>query len=325
MAGGGQVVIDVARVGLCGTDVEFFTGDMAYLHQGHSAYPIRIGHEWSGTVAAAGEGVDDAWVGRRVTGDTMLGCGRCERCLGGHQHLCADRFEIGIRGGWPGALGEQLVVPATSLHALPHSVDDEAAAMVEPGGNALRAADAAGAPAAAPARAGLPERVLVWGAGTIGLLAGLFARARGHAEVHVVGRSPTSIALASDLGFAASTIGDMPVAAFDAVIDATDDASVPARALDLVEPGGRVVYVGLAGGPSLVDTRTLALKDVTAVGILSGSPGLAATIDEYASGRVDPRPLVAATVGLAEVSAVLGGWRPPEAGRGPKILVDPRR
>jgi hypothetical protein len=67
----------------------------------------------------------------------------------------------------------------------------------------------------------------------------------------------------------------------------------------------------------------LALKDVTAVGVLSGSPGLDATIAAYASGAVDPRALVAATVGLEQVSAVLAGERPEAAGPGPKIHVDP--
>src|SRR4029077_15421179 len=71
------VVVDVHRVGVCGTDVEFFTGEMAYLQQGHAHYPLRLGHEWAGVVSALGEGVDPAWLGRRVTGDTMLGCGRC--------------------------------------------------------------------------------------------------------------------------------------------------------------------------------------------------------------------------------------------------------
>ena len=69
----------------------------------------------------------------------------------------------------------------------------------------------------------------------------------------------------------------------------------------------------------------MALKDVTAVGVLSGSDGLAGTIDAYAAGLVDPRPLVAATVGLDQVGAVLAGWRPEEAGAGPKVIVDPRR
>ena len=58
----GEVVVEVERVGVCGTDVEFFTGEMAYLHQGHASYPMRLGHEWAGTVSAVGAGVDPGWV-----------------------------------------------------------------------------------------------------------------------------------------------------------------------------------------------------------------------------------------------------------------------
>jgi threonine dehydrogenase-like Zn-dependent dehydrogenase len=95
----GLAVVDVERAGVCGTDVEFFTGEMAYLHQGHAEYPMRPGHEWCGTVSAVGDGVDPAWLGCRVTGDTMLGCGQCRRCRSGLHHVCADRAEIGILGG----------------------------------------------------------------------------------------------------------------------------------------------------------------------------------------------------------------------------------
>jgi threonine dehydrogenase-like Zn-dependent dehydrogenase len=92
----------------------------------------------------------------------------------------------------------------------------------------------------------------------------------------------------------------------------------------LVEPGRRVVFVGLAETPSQVDTRDIALKDVTVVRVLGASAGLAGTIASYATGAVDPRPLVAATVGLHQVHDALAGWRPDDAGPGPKLLVDPR-
>ncbi len=121
--GVGEVVVRVERAGVCGTDVELFTGEMPYLHQGHSCYPLRPGHEWAGTVSAVGESVEPAWLGRRVMGDTMLGCGVCRRCRRGVQHACEDRQEVGIRGGRHGALAEALAVPARSLHALPDDMD----------------------------------------------------------------------------------------------------------------------------------------------------------------------------------------------------------
>jgi threonine dehydrogenase-like Zn-dependent dehydrogenase len=302
---------------VCGTDAEFFSGEMAYLHSGAASYPIRIGHEWCGVVSAAGAGVDPAWLGRRVTGDTMLGCGHCFRCASGRQHLCADRYEIGVRNGWPGALAARLPVPVRALYPLPDAVDPTLGALVEPGGNALRAVRAADLSGG--------ERLLVLGPGAIGLLVAQIAAARG-VEVHLLGRSATSLEFARSVGFAhAWHAGTLPDLRFDAVVDASNAPALPALALDLVEPGRRVVYIGLAGEPSLVDTRAIALKDVTVVGILSASGGLAGTIDLYASGAVDPRPLVAATVGLDEAAAVLAGERRPEWGHAPKIHIDPHR
>lgn len=314
VAGPGEAVVDVARVGLCGTDVELYAGELQYLRDGRSRFPVRPGHEWSGRVAAVGAGVDPGWVGRRVTGDTMLGCRACRRCRGGRQHLCGDRQEVGILGR-PGALAAQLAVPARSLHALPDTVDDALGALVEPGGNALRAARAA--------RLAPGDRVLVTGPGTIGLLAAMFARRAG-AEVHLLGRDPATLEFAASLGFDRCwTAESLPSVPYEAVIDASNADSLPARAVEWVEPGGTVVYIGLAGTPSLLDTRALALKDATAVGILSASPGLAATIDAYADGSVDPRPLIAATIGLDAVAATLSGTRPADAGPGPKVHVTP--
>lgn len=313
VAAPGEVVVDVKRAGICGTDIELFTGEMAYYETRHTSFPVRIGHEWMGVVAQIGDGVDASWLGVRVTGDTMLGCGRCRRCLQGLQHVCEFRGELGIRDGRPGALAEKLAVPVTSLHRLPDSVDDAMGAMVEPGGNAYRSVEAAGL------RPG--DRCLVLGPGTIGLLCGLFAKAAG-AEVHLLGRSERSLAFARTLGFenvwTEDTLPDLP---WDAVIEASNAKHLPAKAVDLVEPGKRVVYVGLAGTPSLVDTREIALKDVTAVGILSASPGLAGTIRSYASGAVDPRPLIAATLTLEDLPAILAGERPPGSAAGPKFHV----
>ena len=311
----GEVVVDVERVGVCGTDVELFDGELSYLQTGHSSYPLRPGHEWCGRVTALGDGVDAGWLGRRVMGDTMLGDRTCRRCRRGDQHVCDQRQEVGIRGGRPGALAEQLAVPAWSLHELPDSVDATLGALVEPGGNAWRAARATGV--------GAGDRSLVVGPGTIGLLTAMFLRATG-AEVHLLGVTEPSLAFARDLGFAdAWTRETLPDLAFDAVVDASPDAGSPALALDLVEPAGRVVLIGIAGAPSTIDTRTLLLKDVTAVGILSASPGLGPTIAAYAGGDVDPRPLVAACVGLDQVAGILAGGRPEGAGAGPKIHVEP--
>jgi threonine dehydrogenase-like Zn-dependent dehydrogenase len=311
-AGAGQVVVDVRRAGICGTDVELFTGQLAYFAQGKTAFPLRPGHEWCGVVSALGAGVDPGWLGVRVTGDTMLGCGRCVRCRAGRGHVCADRREVGIMG-WPGALAEKVLVPASSLHRLPDGIDDRAGALVEPGGNAWRAASAAHA---APGK-----RILVCGPGTIGLLTVAFARAAG-AEVHVMALDRGREKLALSFGAAAYwTAAEPPPMTYDAVIDCTDDHQMPAAALALAEPAGRLVCIGISGVPSLIDSRDLVLSDMTAVGILGASAGLAPAIEHYADGRVDPSAIAAVTVGLDLAAEALAGQV--SAGTGTKIHIDP--
>ena len=168
------------------------------------------------------------------------------------------------------------------------------------------------------------ERVLILGPGTIGLLVAMFALAHG-AQVHVLGLDRRSLDFAAELGVhGAWTAAELPRLPLDAVIDASNSPGLPALALDLVEPGKRVVYVGVAGRPSVIDTRSLVLKDVTAVGILGASAGLAETIEQYAAGSVDPRPLVAATVGLARWATCWPAGARPAPGRDPRFTSIPR-
>ncbi|RIX30464.1 zinc-dependent alcohol dehydrogenase [Amnibacterium setariae] len=320
VAGPGELLVEVERAGICGTDVELWSGEMAYIQQGVTRFPLRLGHEWVGRVLAAGSSEDGDWAGRRVTGDTMIGCGRCAACTAGRHHVCPDREEVGIRGDRPGALAERLVLPTRVAHRIPEHVGLTAAALVEPGGNALRAVHGAAV--------GPGSRLLVLGSGTIGLLVALFALAGG-AEVHVAGVDATTLALARDLGAHAThrveELAAGPQDRFDAVVDATNDAGAPALALRLVRPAGRVVLIGLSSAPSPIDTRDAVLQDVTLVGVLSASPALEATIAAYASGAVVPDAVVGELIALEEVPLRFSGRRGPGAGRGPKIHIDPRR
>ncbi len=314
----GELLVSVERVGICGTDVELYTGEMAYFGQGVTSFPLRLGHEWAGRVVAAGSLADESWIGKRVTGDTMLGCGHCEYCLAERHHVCPNRFEVGIRDGWAGALAEQVLIPTRYAHLIPDHVSLAAAALVEPGGNSLRAVRAA---AIEPG-----HRVLVLGSGTIGLLAAQFALAEG-AQVHVAGAREGSLALARSLG--ATSAGHFDELrddenVFDSTIEATSIESMPALSVRLTKPAGRVVYIGLSSTPSLVDTREIALKDITAVGILSASPGLGGAIRSFASGAVVPDSIVSEVISLDDVPSRLEGVRGPDAGPGPKVHVDPR-
>jgi len=313
----GHVVIDVIRAGVCGTDVELFTGTMPYLHDGSTSYPVRIGHEWCGRVREVGRGVDPGWTGSFVTGDTMTGCGRCDRCRAGKHHVCEDRLELGIRDGLPGALAERLLLPEVALRRLPDDMDPDAGALIEPAGSALRAVRAA---RLSPGRV-----VCIWGSGTLGLLALQFALVEG-AVVDVVGIRPEQLRLAAGLGARNTyTPEEVPGRGYEAVIDVSTAREAPARAVEIVEPGGTVVLVGIAEEPSVLDTRRVVLRDVTVVGILGASAWLDGAIELFASGRIRTEPLIAEVVGLEEVADVLGGAHPSSPTGAPKTLVDPRR
>ena len=319
IVGPGQLLVDVERVGICGTDVELYTGEMAYYKSGRTHFPVQIGHEWVGTVSAVGLGVSESWIGKRVTGDTMLGCGRCARCATGKTYLCDDRIELGITDGWGGALATQVLIPERFTFGLPDSISIAAAAMIEPAGNSLRAVEAA--------QLDENQKLLILGAGTIGLLAAQFALAR-NIEVHLAGSRASSLELAQQLGpihvHAIDDILKNDLREYDAVIDASNLEFMPSLALNRVYPGGRVVLIGLSGAPSSIDTRVAVLQDVTVVGILSASPGLQGAIDHFASGAVNPEPLISEVIGMHQVADRLEGNRGDNAKPGPKIHVDPR-
>ena len=319
VAGPGQLLVQVERVGICGTDVELYTGEMEYFRSGRTTFPLQLGHEWVGTVTSVGAGVLHSWIGKRVTGDTMLGCGLCARCASGKTYLCDERIELGITDGWGGALAEMMVIPERYAFEIPESISIAAAAMIEPAGNSLRSVVATGLTE--------NQKLLILGSGTIGLLAAQFALAK-NLEVHIAGSRESSLILARELGVLhVHTIEELrinPVREYEAVIDASSSDFMPQVALQKVLPGGKVVLIGLSAAPSLIDTRIPVLHDVTIVGILSASPGLQEAIDYLASGAVNPEPLVSEVIGLHDVADRLEGNRGIDAKPGPKIHVDPR-
>ena len=195
------------------------------------------GAAWS---ARAGDEASAAWLGRRVTGDTMLGCGHCDRCRSGRQHLCEDRYEIGIRGGWPGALAEQLLVPASALLPLPDAVGATAGCA----GRAGRQRPARGPGRAASTveagrrEASTAQRLLVWAPARS---ACWLRCSRGPAAPRCTCWAPTTARCGSPARSASARSGyrgTLPRLPFDAVIDASTGVELPALAAELVEPGG---------------------------------------------------------------------------------------
>src|SRR3954449_7066993 len=187
--GEGQLLIEPTAVGICGTDIEIFDGSLAYFRMGLAQYPIVPGHEWTGTVLEVGRGVAGYAPGDRVVGEVAIGCGVCVRCLAGRRHLCARRTETGIVH-MDGAMASHMVFPAAFTHRV--DLEPRAGALVEPTSVALHAV-----------RRGrvVGRRVLVVGAGPIGLLVAQCARAEGATEAVLSDTREDRLTRAAALGF----------------------------------------------------------------------------------------------------------------------------
>jgi threonine dehydrogenase-like Zn-dependent dehydrogenase len=183
--GPGEVELAPAFVGICGTDLHIFHGDMdARVHT-----PAVLGHEMSGRVVRVGSGVEGWQTGDAVTVMPLRWDDTCPACRAGHQHICQHLDFIGIDS--PGAMQQRWTVPASTLIRLPESLPLDRAALVEP--TAVAVHDVGRAEVAEG------EKVVVVGGGPVGILIALVARAAG-AEVRVVELSAHRRLLAGELG-----------------------------------------------------------------------------------------------------------------------------
>jgi 2-desacetyl-2-hydroxyethyl bacteriochlorophyllide A dehydrogenase len=301
-----EALVAPRYVGLCGTDLELFTGVMPYFAAGVARYPIQPGHEVAGTVVEGG----DLPPGTEVLIDPVFGCGACAACAAGFATRCVDRRELGIRHGMPGGACELVAVPAANLHPVPSGVALRDAILVEPGVTALNAVDRIGEVAG--------ERVAVIGAGTLGLLAAQLLVARG-AQVDVVVVEPERAALVDQVG--ARPAASAAAADYAAVIEAAGTPASVHASLAAVAPGGRIAVIGVQPGPvDGVDVNALVLKDVSMGGVLNG-PGLyGRMLGELAAGGFDASALIDSEFELADADAALKRLQAPGR-QAPKVVL----
>lgn len=223
----GWVLVDIAAAGLCGTDYHIFTGKQPYL-----SYPRVIGHELSGRVAVSAAGWDR---GVPVVINPYISCGHCRACLRGKPNCCTRIEVLGVHRD--GGMCARIAVPASNLYPA-GDLPLEAAAMVEflaIGAHAVRRGEV---------MAG--DRVLVTGAGPIGLGAALFARMRG-AEVHLLDTTAARLEQAAAFGFEHlhSALGPDHAEGFDVVFDATGHAGAMEAGFAHVAHGGSYVFISV--------------------------------------------------------------------------------
>jgi (R,R)-butanediol dehydrogenase / meso-butanediol dehydrogenase / diacetyl reductase len=314
--GPGQVTVDVAFCGICGSDLHF--RDMPAL------FPAGCvpGHELSGAIGTLGEGVQGWSAGDRVSVLPFAQCGECAACLAGTEQVCPTAIAngIGLGTGRPGGYAESVVVDARMLFALPDAVDEQAGALVEPTAVAVHAI------ARSRPRAG--ERFAVIGAGPIGLLTALVARELG-IDVVLVSRNPGRARSAGRLGLRTVTPAGAAVALADqppgAVLECAGTAQAAALALDLVAPLGRVVIVGIAPEPLPLEPLSLVFKEVDVRGsFIYGRADFQRAIDLLATGAIPAAALIDDVVGLDRAEETFQALVAPGNDR-VKVLLEPSR
>ena len=277
-----QVLVQPAHVGLCGTDLEIISGD---LDPAYVSLPLVLGHEWSGRVAALGDGVDDFTVGDPVVVEGILSCGVCEACRSGATNLCMNYDELGFTTD--GAVGPGVLVPQHLVHRLSPQVPLEAGALVEPAAVVLRGLTEVGP------RPG--ERVLVIGDGTVALLAAMLVRLWSPAHVTIAGRRDEQDALAAIAGADLFTTTVPDQATFDLVIEAAGSTTAVETAVQCVRRGGRLLLLGIAGHGknAQIPVDDLVNNDITIRGSFSyTAASWAEMVRLLNAGVVDPLPLV---------------------------------
>jgi (R,R)-butanediol dehydrogenase/meso-butanediol dehydrogenase/diacetyl reductase len=260
--GPGELLLRVHGNGICGTDAsEYGSPQMYPLHYEHPLThhqgPLVPGHEFAGYVAEIGEGVTGFSEGELVVTGAALWCGECRQCRAGRTSICAKYATVGLHRD--GALAEYVRVPAhIAVRAEPFGLRPDVAVLTQPMAIAVHAM-----------RRGRPqanEQVLVIGAGGIGAFL-IYALSQAGAAVAAVDVSPQRVEIARRLGAryaaaSATAIEIVPTLVFEA---SGADAGL-AAAIRAVEPGGRVVTVGLAKHPLEIDARRVTVKELEIIG-----------------------------------------------------------
>ena len=295
--GPGEVEVRVRAAGLCAGDLYIYLGKNPYV-----TYPRVGGHEIAGIVSGIGTGTTGVGLGERVVVDPFIGCGHCYPCRIGKHNCCANLSIIGVHRN--GGFAETVRAPVANLHRIPPGMSDFEASFAEP--------VAIGIQACRRGQVAAGDRVLVLGAGPIGLAIVEVARACG-AEVFITDVKPERLETAREFGASplpANGVSDevsrltngegMPV-----VIEATGVASVMEQTIGLVAAGGRIVIVGLVkkGTPVQLAGLDLTRKEVTLHGSRASVDCFPEALRLLASGAVR-YPRIATRVGLPDAPGV---------------------
>ncbi len=303
---GNDLIIRVKRCGICGSDLH-----LSEVHDRSGAMPplppgAIMGHEFAGEIVEIGAGARGAWrVGARVTALPYVGCGVCEKCLAGLGYRCSKVRYSGL-GNLAGAYAEYMRIGAAEAVPLSANVDWARGALVEPLAVALRAVQLA--------RLAAGERVLVMGAGPIGLAVAMWCRFFGAHHVMVSDKVPSRLALATTLGATATVdagrenvievfkreAGGRP----EVVIECIGVPGAQQLAIDYAPAGGRIVVVGVCMAPDTVlPVKAISKELQINYAYMYRKRDFEIVIDMLERERIHPDAMLTKTVGFNEFPA----------------------
>jgi 2-desacetyl-2-hydroxyethyl bacteriochlorophyllide A dehydrogenase len=305
----GEVRIQVDLVGVCATDAHILHGTFPT-----AAYPLTPGHEATGVIARLGAGVTSLAEGDRVVIDPGVPCGVCRLCRQGRFNLCEHRNAIGIT--LPGATAELVTVPAANCHRVLPGTSPRAAVLAEPLACVVHAFDLVRDPAGAD--------VLIYGGGTIGLLAAYCARALGAGSVSVVELDAARAAKAASAGFASAVSAvELGLPDWELVVDATGAVPAIQDALTRLRRGGTLLQIGVTRPDAVVELRPYELfqRELTVAGSMTTRHSFPRALRLLAQGAVDPALIVGTPFAPGQYAAAIAS-----AGSGEtlKVTVSPR-
>jgi L-iditol 2-dehydrogenase len=300
--GPGEVQVRVGSVGVCGSDMHYY--ERGRIGQFVVDAPLVLGHEAGGTVSAVGLDVVGLRIGDRVAIEPGVPCRACAQCRAGRYNLCPG-VRFFATPPYDGAFCEYVTMPADFVYAVPDTVSDDASGLLEPLSVGIWASRRAGI---SPG-----DRVLVTGAGPIGLIAAQTARAYGATSVAVTDVNPHRLDVAERLGFTAidvsrDSLTDVGVEA-DVLLECSGNGRATWDAVATLAPAARVVLVGMGGDEIRLPLSYVQDREITFSGAFRYANTWPEAIELAASGRVDLDGLVTGHFSLDDVEGALTAGR----------------
>lgn len=267
-----ESLVRVLKSGICNTDLEIV--------RGYAGFHGTIGHEFVGIVEESDDSPE--LIGKRVVGEINVGCGVCERCMGGDSRHCVARTVLGIHGR-DGCHAEFLTLPARNLLAVPDNVSSDKAVFVEPLAAAYGIMEQVDI---------FPEtRVAVIGDGKLGILCAMSLALRSNA-VSLIGKHEAKLAIAGKHNIETILLHDAAKLnhRFDMVVEASGSESGFATALDMVKPRGRIVLKSTFHGTPAWEASRVVVNEITITGSRCGR--FAPALELLSNGQIQVDELI---------------------------------